>query len=1132
MRRALSIDERSHGPEHPAVARDLNNLALLLQATNRLGEAEPLMRRALAIDEKSFGLEHPNVARNLTNLAYLLQTTNRHADAEPLYRRALAIFEKSLGPEHPNVAVSLNNLAHLLQDTNRRGEAEPLMRRALTIKEKSFGPEHPEVAIGLNNLSTLLQKTNRLGEAEPLMRRALAIDEMSYGPDHPKVATSLNNLAQMLKDTNRLGEAEPLMRRALAIDEKSYGPEHPEVAADLNNLAALLRHTNRLAEAEPLFRRALAIDEKSYGPEHPSVARDLNNLANLLQDTNQLAAAEPLMRRALAIGEKSFGPEHPDVANRLSNLAQLLQGTNRRGEAEPLMRRALAIDEKSYGPEHPEVATNLNNLAHLLHVTNRLAEAEPLYQRALTIDEKSYGPEHPIVAIRLSNLAGLLQDTNRLADAELLHRRALAIGEKSFGPEHPDVATRLNNLAQLLKATDRLGEAEPLMRRALAIFEKSHGPGHPHVSAVLDNLAFIRAELGDWMEAARLHGRARSAMTAARSGDEGGDRSGLAKAVVRANTGALRAAARAVHRAAPSSAKAREESFELAQGALQTAAADALSQMSVRFAKGAGPLAQVVRERQNLLTQRQSEDRLLLAAVGKADAKGAEAMRTAITGLDAKLDAIDKRLAREFPDYARFANPKPLTISATQALLKPNEALLVFLHLPRFGKLPGETLAWVSTRTEARWISIPLGTASLRERVATLRCGLDREGLWSWDGLRWVATGERCRALRPDGLGADETLPFDLGFAHELYWALLAPFADLIKGKSLIIVPSGPLTSLPFHVLVTHPPTPNPSPQGGREHVVQGEKEVPDPRRLAAVPAPAAPDYRKAKWLALEQPVTVLPSVGSLQALRKLAPSQAQEPYIAFGNPLLDGGAADRERAMQARAKQTCPQDLESPRLRVATAAKGAPGLSTLFRGGIDLASLRTQAPLPETADELCAVAKALGASGREADTVWLGATGDGVKPQGAFPRGQARARVRAALCHSRPAGGRERSNPEGQGRAGAAAHPAKGRCHRRRPGAGRRSPHRFRGGTAGTRRRLGGALSLQHRGWREGGCRGVVRPGARLLLRQGPRAPGLALVRRFRCGGETHHRDFRGAQGQPQNRPRRGAAPFHGTAD
>ena len=104
MRRALAIDEASFGPDHPNVATRLNNLAQLLQATNRLAEAEPLMRRALAIDEASFGPDHPNVASDLNNLAQLLQATNRLREAEPLMRRALAIDEASFGAEHPNVA--------------------------------------------------------------------------------------------------------------------------------------------------------------------------------------------------------------------------------------------------------------------------------------------------------------------------------------------------------------------------------------------------------------------------------------------------------------------------------------------------------------------------------------------------------------------------------------------------------------------------------------------------------------------------------------------------------------------------------------------------------------------------------------------------------------------------------------------------------------------------------------------------------------------------------------------------------------------------------------------------------------------------------------------------------------------
>ena len=104
-RLADAVKARS-GPDQPEYATVLNNLAQLLQDTNRPGEAEPLMRRALAIDEKSLGPQHPNVARDLNNPAALFQATNRYGEAEPLYRRALAIVEKSFGLEHPNVATT------------------------------------------------------------------------------------------------------------------------------------------------------------------------------------------------------------------------------------------------------------------------------------------------------------------------------------------------------------------------------------------------------------------------------------------------------------------------------------------------------------------------------------------------------------------------------------------------------------------------------------------------------------------------------------------------------------------------------------------------------------------------------------------------------------------------------------------------------------------------------------------------------------------------------------------------------------------------------------------------------------------------------------------------------------------
>ena len=99
--------------------RLLNYVGLLLGHKALYAEAEPLMRRALAIDEASFGADHPRVAIDLNNLAQLLQATNRLAEAEPLLRRALTIFIKSLGADHPSSEVVGANYTGLLQATGR-----------------------------------------------------------------------------------------------------------------------------------------------------------------------------------------------------------------------------------------------------------------------------------------------------------------------------------------------------------------------------------------------------------------------------------------------------------------------------------------------------------------------------------------------------------------------------------------------------------------------------------------------------------------------------------------------------------------------------------------------------------------------------------------------------------------------------------------------------------------------------------------------------------------------------------------------------------------------------------------------------------------------------------------------------
>jgi tetratricopeptide (TPR) repeat protein len=186
-------------------------------------KAEPLYERSLAIREKALGPEHPTVAKSLNNLAALYDSQGQYGKAEPLYQRSLGVSEKALGPEHPDVATSLNNLAELYYVQGQYAKAEPLFQRSLAIREKAPGPEHPTVANSLNNLALLYHAQGQYAKAEPLYQRSLAIREKALGPEHPDVANSLNNLAALYYVQGQYAKAEPLYQRSLAIREKALG---------------------------------------------------------------------------------------------------------------------------------------------------------------------------------------------------------------------------------------------------------------------------------------------------------------------------------------------------------------------------------------------------------------------------------------------------------------------------------------------------------------------------------------------------------------------------------------------------------------------------------------------------------------------------------------------------------------------------------------------------------------------------------------------------------------------------------------------------------------------------------------------------------------------------------------------
>ncbi len=269
---SLRILENSQAPQTD-VSAVLSDLAKVYVLEQQWILARQTHERALEIDRRVLGDDHPRVAYRFNNLAIVAQNIGDLKLAETLYLDALKRFEHIYGDHHPETVAAKGNYGLLLQREGRLSEAEPLLRSALESRLSISGPNHFLVGYYRVSLAILLHDKGDLVASEDEFRQALAIYDESLPANHQYRASLLMHFARLLVDRKKSAEALAKSDDSIKIWSATSPASNPQTALAHAIHAYALEHLGKLPQAAEELNAAVPVLAKARGPDDAVVRR-------------------------------------------------------------------------------------------------------------------------------------------------------------------------------------------------------------------------------------------------------------------------------------------------------------------------------------------------------------------------------------------------------------------------------------------------------------------------------------------------------------------------------------------------------------------------------------------------------------------------------------------------------------------------------------------------------------------------------------------------------------------------------------------------------------------------------------------------------------------------------------------
>ncbi len=650
---------------------------------------------------------------------------------------------------------------------------------------------------------------------------------------------------QRLNNIARLKYALSLVYYQQAGSYSKMGTAY-QLRSDSDKATPLLKDSAllMLKSWELLQANAPVIGEKIDPAVGLQVLWALLDVANSYQLQDQLQAAQPLLEQSRALLEQSTLP----MTELWLYYIQLASGYQQQGN----FRQAEHYYQALISRASPDLPVDLPlarvYLAQLYQKQQRYVEAEQQFQLSLQQERTRPADHKRTRPIALFPLASLYMQQQAYAKAEPLLQQALAAYKQATTPDSSDLETMLDSIIHL-GIREMLGNALLQLGKADAarelFLQNIHTPNTlPPISpgskaSNQENLARLYEKGKNFPEALRWLQQAWSQYEAY-PGDNP-EQANQARALARYRLWLLHLGV--VHQQV-AEANALPDVLRTMQQAHGNQRTQALRQTALRLSAATPE----IRERLHELWGKQAKlaqlDLSYAESLARETITDIEQLQQTLQQTRQEIHTLDRQLQQTFPLYSQLINPAPLTLEHIQHLLKPDEALLMWVLSEHAAK------SWLlvirSDRTPA------LHALDTSETVLQTVLNAPGNGLLA--------------AL------SDPSRRFNLQAAHGLYKTLFAPaLNDLAGVRHIFAIPDGAMQNMPLHVLIKTAPS------------VTHDTN----------------NYAQADWLMQHYAFSYLPSVQALANLRD-APTPAApalpsvstappQPFIGFGDALLHG---------------------------------------------------------------------------------------------------------------------------------------------------------------------------------------------------------------------------------------------------